>query len=155
MRKKQKWWAKSKRKVKKQGTSCCCFFPYVCFKHKSQTVQIPPKKKKKKFTTFYVESILYRRLRTKSLLDMAMSKEEEVVDYLEPLMSKELLCKFPDKSSALDFDYTQSSIWSPLVPRAYSAMDLGSVATPRILFRVFLFHFEKFSDHFGCFRMFR
>ncbi|XP_030926535.1 uncharacterized protein LOC115953150 [Quercus lobata] len=71
---------------------------------------------------------------------MAMSKvekeEEEterlvmgttkVVYYLEPLMSKELLCKFPDKSLAFDFDYTQSSIWSPLVPRAYSAMDLDS-----------------------------
>ena len=50
----------------------------------------------------------------------------KVVYYLEPLMSKELLCKFPDKSSAFDFDYTQSSIWSPLVPRAYSAMDLDS-----------------------------
>ncbi|XP_075637971.1 uncharacterized protein LOC142610129 [Castanea sativa] len=71
---------------------------------------------------------------------MSMSKVEEeeeetdrlvmgttkVVYYLEPLMSKELLCKFPDKSSAFDFDYTQSSIWSPLVPRAYSAMDLDS-----------------------------
>ncbi|XP_030939327.1 uncharacterized protein LOC115964131 [Quercus lobata] len=50
----------------------------------------------------------------------------EVVYYLQPLMSKELLCKFPDKLSAFDFDYTQSSIWSPLVPRAYSAMDLDS-----------------------------
>ncbi|KAF3950680.1 hypothetical protein CMV_023595 [Castanea mollissima] len=70
---------------------------------------------------------------------MAMSKVEEeeaqrlvimgttkVVYYLQPLMSKELLCKFPDKLSAFDFDYTQSSIWSPLVPRAYSAMDLDS-----------------------------
>ncbi|KAK7842734.1 hypothetical protein CFP56_013444 [Quercus suber] len=50
----------------------------------------------------------------------------KVVYYLKKLMSKELLCKFPDKSSAFDFDYTQSSIWSPLVPRAYSAMDLDS-----------------------------
>ena len=41
-------------------------------------------------------------------------------------MSKELLCKFLDKSSAFDFDYTQSSIWSPLVPRAYGAIDLDS-----------------------------
>ncbi|XP_050244442.1 uncharacterized protein LOC126692749 isoform X5 [Quercus robur] len=69
---------------------------------------------------------------------MAMSKVEEeeterlvmgttkVVYYLEPLMSKELLCKSPDKSSASDFDYAQSSIWSPLVPRAYSTMDLDS-----------------------------
>ncbi|KAB1205166.1 hypothetical protein CJ030_MR7G022006 [Morella rubra] len=69
---------------------------------------------------------------------MTMSKAEEekegkeslvmvstikVVEYLEPSMSKELLCKFPD-NSAFDFDYTQSSIWSPLVNRAYSPMDL-------------------------------
>ncbi|OMO91618.1 hypothetical protein COLO4_18222 [Corchorus olitorius] len=46
----------------------------------------------------------------------------KVVEYLEPLMSRELLCKFPD-NSALDFDYTQSSLWSPLVPRAYSPAD--------------------------------
>lgn len=43
----------------------------------------------------------------------------KVVEYLEPLMSKELLCKFPD-NSAFDFDYEQSSIWSPLVTRAYT-----------------------------------
>ncbi|KAB2610822.1 hypothetical protein D8674_018854 [Pyrus ussuriensis x Pyrus communis] len=47
----------------------------------------------------------------------------KVVEYLQPVMSKELLCKFPD-NSAFDFDYTQSSIWSPLVPRAYAPMDL-------------------------------
>ncbi|XP_048327999.2 uncharacterized protein LOC107416687 [Ziziphus jujuba] len=46
----------------------------------------------------------------------------KVVEYLEPFMSKELLYKFPD-NSAFDFDYTQSSIWSPLVPRAYTPMD--------------------------------
>ena len=46
----------------------------------------------------------------------------KVVEYLQPVMSKELLCKFPD-NSAFDFDYTQSSIWSPLVPRAYAPMD--------------------------------
>lgn len=38
-----------------------------------------------------------------------------VVEYLESSMSKDLLYKFPD-NSAFDFDYTQSSIWSPLLP---------------------------------------
>jgi hypothetical protein len=40
------------------------------------------------------------------------------VEYLEQYMSRELLGKFPD-SSAFDFDYSQSGIWSPLnkVPR--------------------------------------
>ncbi|KAL8511303.1 hypothetical protein ACS0TY_017925 [Phlomoides rotata] len=38
-----------------------------------------------------------------------------VVEYLEPPMSTDLLCKFPD-NSAFDFDYSQSSIWSPLLP---------------------------------------
>ncbi|KAL0545885.1 hypothetical protein IC582_015782 [Cucumis melo] len=52
----------------------------------------------------------------------------KVVEYLEPLMSKELLCKFPD-NSAFDFDYSQSTIWSPLVPRPYNSMDLD-VITP-------------------------
>ncbi|MFQ6633862.1 hypothetical protein Gotur_010111 [Gossypium turneri] len=54
-------------------------------------------------------------------LIMASAK---VVEYLEPLMSRELLCKFPD-NSAFDFDYTQSTLWSPLVPRPYSPADLG------------------------------
>ncbi|XP_024019198.1 uncharacterized protein LOC21392647 [Morus notabilis] len=49
----------------------------------------------------------------------------KVVEYLEPVMSKELLCKFPD-NSAFDFDYSQSSIWSPLVPQAYKSMDFES-----------------------------
>ncbi|KAL5215406.1 hypothetical protein ABZP36_006807 [Zizania latifolia] len=41
------------------------------------------------------------------------------VEYLEPSMSRGLLGLFPD-SSAFDFDYSQSGIWSPLnkVPRA-------------------------------------
>ncbi|XP_073029017.1 uncharacterized protein [Primulina eburnea] len=42
----------------------------------------------------------------------------KVVEYLESFMSSELLCKFPD-NSAFDFDYSQSSIWSPLVPRNF------------------------------------
>ncbi|RLM74441.1 uncharacterized protein C2845_PM15G13530 [Panicum miliaceum] len=44
------------------------------------------------------------------------------VEYLEQSMSRELLGKFPD-SSAFDFDYSQSGIWSPLnkVPRGSPA----------------------------------
>ncbi|XP_038898299.1 uncharacterized protein LOC120085999 [Benincasa hispida] len=52
----------------------------------------------------------------------------KVVEYLEPFMSKQLLCKFPD-NSAFDFNYSQSTIWSPLVPRPYHSMDLD-VITP-------------------------
>ncbi|KAF9664440.1 hypothetical protein SADUNF_Sadunf16G0019100 [Salix dunnii] len=57
----------------------------------------------------------------------------EVVEHLEPVMSRELLFKFP-QNSAFDFDHTQSSIWSPLVPRNYSPMDLDldlDLFTPR------------------------
>ncbi|KAG0475790.1 hypothetical protein HPP92_015476 [Vanilla planifolia] len=39
-----------------------------------------------------------------------------MVEYLEPSMSEHLLCKFPD-DSAFGFDYSQSAIWSPLLPR--------------------------------------
>ncbi|XP_057786515.1 uncharacterized protein LOC131003959 [Salvia miltiorrhiza] len=39
-----------------------------------------------------------------------------VVEYLESSMASELLYKFPD-NSAFDFNYAQSSIWSPLLPR--------------------------------------
>lgn len=46
----------------------------------------------------------------------------KVVEYLEPMMAKELLGKFPD-NSAFDFDYTQSSIWSPLAPRPYKSLE--------------------------------
>ncbi|PWA38437.1 hypothetical protein CTI12_AA581330 [Artemisia annua] len=42
-------------------------------------------------------------------------EQVKVIEYMLSSMSKELLCKFPD-NSAFDFDYTQSSIWSPLVP---------------------------------------
>ncbi|KAI4305549.1 hypothetical protein L6164_028909 [Bauhinia variegata] len=50
----------------------------------------------------------------------------KVVEYLLPLMASELLCKFPD-NSAYDFDYSQSTIWSPLVPRAYRPLDLEPI----------------------------
>ncbi|KAK7316547.1 hypothetical protein RJT34_00098 [Clitoria ternatea] len=53
-------------------------------------------------------------------------KTTKVVEYLEPFMSLELLCKFPD-NSAYDFDYTQSTIWSPLLPRPYTPMDLNLI----------------------------
>ena len=33
--------------------------------------------------------------------------------------------------------------------------EMQAVATPEILFRVFLFHFEKNLGHFGLFRVFR
>ncbi|KAJ7964622.1 hypothetical protein O6P43_014408 [Quillaja saponaria] len=62
-----------------------------------------------------------------------MMANTKVVEYLVPLMSKELLYKFPD-NSAFDFDYSQSSIWSPLVTRAYCPIDLDlDLITPRKL----------------------
>ncbi|KAK8952806.1 hypothetical protein KSP40_PGU001951 [Platanthera guangdongensis] len=46
-----------------------------------------------------------------------MVKERVItVEHLVPSMSQELLCKFPD-DSAFGFDYSQSQIWSPLIPR--------------------------------------
>ncbi|KAK1401472.1 hypothetical protein POM88_001077 [Heracleum sosnowskyi] len=48
-----------------------------------------------------------------------------VVEYLQSIMSKELLGKFPD-NSAFDFDYTQSSIWSPLIQRCNLDMEVLS-----------------------------
>ncbi|KAK2978019.1 hypothetical protein RJ640_028701 [Escallonia rubra] len=47
-----------------------------------------------------------------------------VVEYLESSMSRDLLGKFPD-NSAFDFDYSQSSIWSPLIPRHYPSFVNG------------------------------
>ncbi|XP_039010396.1 uncharacterized protein LOC120139146 [Hibiscus syriacus] len=72
-------------------------------------------------------------------LIMASAK---VVEYLEPLMSRELLCKFQD-NSAFDFDYTQSSLWSPLIPRPYSpaVLDYDPIIIPRNL--AFGFESEK------------
>ncbi|KAK4594152.1 hypothetical protein RGQ29_018010 [Quercus rubra] len=55
---------------------------------------------------------------------MSLMGITKVVYYMDPLMSKNLLQKFPDKSSAFDFNYSQSSIWSPWVPRVHSAIDL-------------------------------
>ncbi|XP_058195479.1 uncharacterized protein LOC131311877 [Rhododendron vialii] len=45
-----------------------------------------------------------------------------VVEYLGDSMSKDLLGKFPDYS-AFDFDYSQSSLWSPLRKLAYHRDD--------------------------------
>ncbi|OWM81554.1 uncharacterized protein LOC116187281 [Punica granatum] len=56
----------------------------------------------------------------------------KVVEYLEPVMSRDLLFKFPD-NSAFGFDYSQSSIWSPLIPRAHVPMDSGGPVTPKKL----------------------
>ncbi|KAL5714470.1 hypothetical protein ACHQM5_016431 [Ranunculus cassubicifolius] len=51
-----------------------------------------------------------------------MIKERVItIEYLQPSMSQQLLSKFPDES-AYDFDYTQSGIWSPLLPRGHSRM---------------------------------
>lgn len=71
----------------------------------------------------------------------------KVVEYLQPLMSRELLCKFPD-NSAFDFDYSQSSIWSPLIPRAYSPMD-HDLITARKLSYEFGFGFEDLDNNFN------
>ncbi|XP_074586828.1 uncharacterized protein LOC141842697 [Curcuma longa] len=50
-----------------------------------------------------------------------MVKERVItVEYLEPSMSRELVGKFPD-NSAFDFEYSQSGIWSPLLPRGHHA----------------------------------
>lgn len=80
------------------------------------------------------------------MLNMKMKQEEgekerliistcKVVEYLKPLMSNELLFKFPD-NSVFDFDYSQSSIWSPLVPRVHCPVDLDldlGLITPKKL----------------------
>ncbi|GKE16750.1 hypothetical protein Tco_1424327 [Tanacetum coccineum] len=50
----------------------------------------------------------------------------KVIEYMLSSMSKELLCKFPD-NSAFDFDYTQSSIWSPLVPHPSSPLNIDGL----------------------------
>lgn len=76
---------------------------------------------------------------------VAQEEEEEeegrlikVVEYVESSMCEELLCKFPD-TSAFDFDYSQSSIWSPLVPRPQKSLalnwDLGT-PPPKLSYRL-------------------
>ncbi|KAJ0027151.1 hypothetical protein Pint_36663 [Pistacia integerrima] len=73
----------------------------------------------------------------------------KVIEYLEPLMSRDLLCKFPD-NSAFDFDYSQSSLWSPLVPRPYSPMDLDLVTPLKLSYDDFGGGFElekKMRNH--------
>ncbi|XLR60197.1 hypothetical protein S83_010869 [Arachis hypogaea] len=60
-------------------------------------------------------------------------KTTKVVEYLVPLMGLELLCKFPD-NSAYDFDYSRSTIWSPLLPRPYSPMDFDLITPTKLSF---------------------
>ncbi|XP_011085462.1 uncharacterized protein LOC105167442 [Sesamum indicum] len=55
-----------------------------------------------------------------------------VIEYLESSMSTELLGKFPD-NSAFDFNYSQSSIWSPLLPRPPRDSDAGGLDLSRKL----------------------
>ncbi|XP_042512694.1 uncharacterized protein LOC122087584 [Macadamia integrifolia] len=54
------------------------------------------------------------------------------VEYLETTMTEALLRKFPD-NSAFDFDYTQSGIWSPLVPRGQCLVSGSSIEIRRKL----------------------
>jgi hypothetical protein len=65
-----------------------------------------------------------------------MTRERVItVEYLHPAMTHELLDKFPD-SSAFDFDYSQSSIWSPLLPRGTyrsSVLSLRSISSRKLL----------------------
>ncbi|TQE06695.1 hypothetical protein C1H46_007761 [Malus baccata] len=87
--------------------------------------------------THYLTSLRQQEEEEERESFLALSCTCKVVEYLQPVMSNELLCKFPD-NSAFDFDYSQSSIWSPLVPRAYAPMDLDldldlDFATPRKL----------------------
>ncbi|KAL3535293.1 hypothetical protein ACH5RR_003754 [Cinchona calisaya] len=53
-----------------------------------------------------------------------------VVEYLETSMSRDLLCKFPD-NSAFDFDYSQSSLWSPLIHRKFPSSSSIPISSSR------------------------
>lgn len=44
------------------------------------------------------------------------------VEYLDPSMSQNLISKFPD-ASAFGFNFSESSIWSPLLPRGRSGSE--------------------------------
>ncbi|KAK9749728.1 hypothetical protein RND81_02G146200 [Saponaria officinalis] len=64
---------------------------------------------------------------TKSLFK---GKEVIVIRYVNPTMSNDLLCKYPDYS-AFGFDYSQSGIWSPLVPR-FQSLSCLSTKSPEL-----------------------
>jgi hypothetical protein len=103
-------------------------YPSIIRKRKQET---NPLKKR----SLYAMNIMNRAEEKKEEKERLGVATTKTVEYLLPLMSKELLYKFPD-NSAFDFDYTQSSIWSPLVTRAYSPMDLDfdlDFITPRKL----------------------
>ncbi|CAL0314750.1 unnamed protein product [Lupinus luteus] len=72
-------------------------------------------------------------------------KTTKVIEYLEPFMSLELLCKFPD-NSLYDFDYSQSTIWSPLVPRHYGHMNLDIVSPRKLSYEMGLELFGERSS---------
>ncbi|KAF1863057.1 hypothetical protein Lal_00018902 [Lupinus albus] len=72
-------------------------------------------------------------------------KTTKVVEYLEPFMSLELLCKFPD-NSAYDFDYSQSTIWSPLVPRHYHPMNFDIISPRKLSYELGLELFGEGSS---------
>ncbi|OIW05400.1 hypothetical protein TanjilG_28865 [Lupinus angustifolius] len=72
-------------------------------------------------------------------------KTTKVVEYLEPFMSLELLCKFPD-NSLYDFDYSQSTIWSPLVPRHYHPMNFDIISPRKLSYEMGLELFGERSS---------
>ncbi|XP_021728030.1 uncharacterized protein LOC110695120 [Chenopodium quinoa] len=67
-------------------------------------------------------------------------KEAIVIQYLDTSMSNNLLSKYPDYSG-FGFDYSQSSIWSPLVPR-FTSISCLNPKSPDLNRRL---SFEKIS----------